>query len=266
MRKTSHVRFLLIKQHFFPLLEIQAELEKAIDALRRARQSDSGVDSRGTAENETPTSSEESSTAATTASSSSACVPSKRFKLTPVEEDTLRCYKQQLVVGSPDVAVEFAKYVAFNMPVPALELMQWWKKTGSQLFPLLNSVAEWLLQAPPCQTASERNHSSAKTVVNDKRSRLEPDFVDRILTIKSYLDRDKEAASRVIQALQQNEETVGVSTDDEEEADLYTVDILNTISSGYFDENDQVEFTDEEDDLFVDEESLNLEADIGDGL
>ncbi len=77
---------------------------------------------------------------------------------------------------------EIAQYRASTFTLKNGEtLLEWWKNTGSNLFPRLYKVAKFLLPIPASSASSERMFSKAGFVLNERRQRLSPNSVDDIL-------------------------------------------------------------------------------------
>ena len=95
--------------------------------------------------------------------------PSKRaeFDDLPEEEETteLESYQQLKV----------------SLSAPKIPLLQWWKEHAKEL-PALSSVAHKVLAVNATSSASERNFSVARFVVNKRRTNLNPETVDNILS------------------------------------------------------------------------------------
>ena len=61
-------------------------------------------------------------------------------------------------------------------------LLNWWKNHSST-FPNLARLAKKILSIPASSASSERNFSTAGSVITEKRTRLSPNNVDAILFI-----------------------------------------------------------------------------------
>ena len=86
-----------------------------------------------------------------------------------------------------DIELEFDRY--FSMPRPdfaSADVCKWWKKYEKEL-PNLAAVARRYLSIIMSSAASERLFSIAGQTVNDLRTQLDPDNVEKIVFLRSNL-------------------------------------------------------------------------------
>ena len=89
--------------------------------------------------------------------------------------------------GTGEMQDEVAAYIDFRFQnMDSFDLLLWWKG-HSEMFPNLAQVARKIMCIPASSAASERDFSMAGFVIQERRTRLDPDTVDDILFMNSHL-------------------------------------------------------------------------------
>ena len=80
---------------------------------------------------------------------------------------------------------ELDKYLAMQIDKSSLtnNPLDFWK-THSKTFPLLSKLAKRIHSIPATSTGVERQFSSARLIINQRRTNINPEQVDNILLIR----------------------------------------------------------------------------------
>ena len=81
---------------------------------------------------------------------------------------------------------EFNSYLLLPRVPSKTNILQWWASRKSD-YPILAKLARKYLSIPATSVPSERLFSSAGLTITEKRTRLNPQFVESILFLKSAL-------------------------------------------------------------------------------
>ena len=119
---------------------------------------------------------------------------------TLLEEDPLmrasKAYQQPSTsVNGPQkskIELEFELFLAHPhvKNEKSMNPLEWWKK-NSEIFPLLSGIAKKWFCIPASSATSERVFSAGGNIVSYKRTRLEPDNVDKLLYIHQNFSKVK---------------------------------------------------------------------------
>ncbi|XP_053374207.1 E3 SUMO-protein ligase ZBED1-like [Mercenaria mercenaria] len=121
------------------------------------------------------------------------CEPvAKKIKCSDMDEwfDDVMVTRVEKTPVSAVIEQEIERYLASNRDADdsKLSLLQWWEK-NQYVYPRLAVLAKKYLAIPASSVPSERVFSLAGSLVNKKRSRLNPDLINKLIFLKMNMDQ-----------------------------------------------------------------------------
>lgn len=116
-------------------------------------------------------------------------------------------HEQAVLNVVEDEFEHFIRSAPVNLP-PTVSSLGWWlQEANRQSYPALSRMAIDLLSIPPMSAEPERVFAGARRTISWDRFRLEPDNIERIECMKSWIRTGIASAWRAEPATEPSEET-----------------------------------------------------------